>query len=811
MKRSLIAAVLLCLAAAAPAPAADPGQGPTRPTPPTTTDDSFHTRANAAWLGPRMRRPAAGSQVPPYFEDVSVHDPAIVEADGRYYIFGSHLSAARSDDLLRWESIADGVTPQNPLFDNVLVDLQETLAWAESDTLWAPDVIRLGDGRWYMYYNACRGDSPRSALGLAVADRPEGPYRDLGILLRSGMWGLPSEDGTIYDARVHPNTVDPDVFFDAQGNLWMVYGSYSGGIFILKLDPATGRQLPGQGYGKRLTGGNHARIEGATIVHDPRTRWYYLFTSFSGLAADGGYNVRVARSRAPDGPYLDGNGTDMATVMADPSLPLFDDASIAPHGNKLIGNFRFDRKLGEPGDGDGRGYVSPGHNSVHRDPATGRWFLVFHTRFPGRGEAHQVRTHEMSINADGWPVVAPHRHGGKPPRRMLRPEVAGDWKLVAHDKPISASVPASRDLTLGADGRISGALDGRWHLSNHALTLALDDGRRASGVLSWQWNETAQDEVPTFSATGPDGIALWGSRLPQRTTQQALQDILADVTLPQSTGVDLALPTHAMRGATLSWHSDDPQWIDHGGGVTRPTSSQGDRTVRLAATAHLRGQRATRTFAVTVKAQRSDGLVARYRFDGDLADASGQRPAGSVAGALIDMVGGSIAFPAGVSGQAARFDGASGVRLAPGLIQGHRYSVAFWLNPEALSVFTPTFFGARDPDHWISFLPMGHAGVGGHSMLWSGTAWYDAGLGVTTPIGEWSHIAFTVDAGELRVYVDGQLRYAGGGFPDVFTGSDGVFSLGSNWWDIPYRGLIDELHVYETVLDARQVQALAQP
>jgi arabinan endo-1,5-alpha-L-arabinosidase len=96
-------------------------------------------------------------------------------------------------------------------------------------------VIQLADGRFYMYYNACKGDSPRSALGVAVADRVEGPYEDLGILLKSGHRAGegPSEDGTTYDARVHPNAVDPDVFFDNEGKLWMLYGSYSGGIFIL--------------------------------------------------------------------------------------------------------------------------------------------------------------------------------------------------------------------------------------------------------------------------------------------------------------------------------------------------------------------------------------------------------------------------------------------------------------------------------------------------------------------------------------------------------------------------------------------------
>ena len=61
-------------------------------------------------------------------------------------------------------------------------------------------------------------------------------------------------------------------------------------------------------------GGNHARIEGAYVLYSPQSQYYYLFCSFGGLDAAGGYNIRVSRSRSPDGPYVDGAGTDMATV-----------------------------------------------------------------------------------------------------------------------------------------------------------------------------------------------------------------------------------------------------------------------------------------------------------------------------------------------------------------------------------------------------------------------------------------------------------------------------------------------------------------
>jgi len=74
------------------------------------------------------------------------------------------------------------------------------------------------------------------------------------------------------------------------------------------MNPSTGKQYPGQGYGKKLLGANHSRIEGPYIQYSPDTGYYYLFLSFGGLTADGGYNIRVARSQNPDGPYYDAEG-----------------------------------------------------------------------------------------------------------------------------------------------------------------------------------------------------------------------------------------------------------------------------------------------------------------------------------------------------------------------------------------------------------------------------------------------------------------------------------------------------------------------
>lgn len=456
------------------------------------------------------------------FTEVGVHDPSVVVDNGTFYVFGSHLAAAKSTDMMNWTGIADGVNAANPLIPDVFTQLAETLGWAQTNTLWAPDVIRLDDGKYYMYYNACKGDSPRSALGIAVADKIDGPYVNKAVLLKSGMWGEAGADGTIYDATKHPNTVDPNVFRDKEGKLWMIYGSYSGGIFILAMDPATGMPLPNQGYGKHLLGGNHARIEGAYVQYSPQSGYYYMFTSFGGLDANGAYNMRVARSRNPDGPYVDGKGTDMATVKSNPALPLFDDASIAPHGQKLLGNHQFALAAGETG--TPLGYVSAGHNSSYYDPVKKQYFLIFHTRFPGMGDFHQVRVHEMFINEDGWPVVAPFRYvplsksapvGGVPKSAIVAAsEAAGTYKMVNHGKDITAAIKPSQVVKLSSNGRVTGAVKGLWSYrggNNISLTV---EGTKAvySGVLSRQWNSNANAFTVTFTAQNADGVSLWGAR-----------------------------------------------------------------------------------------------------------------------------------------------------------------------------------------------------------------------------------------------------------------------------------------------------------
>ena len=94
--------------------------------------------------------PAQAEEMPsiPKFRDVSVHDPSIIKADdGYYYIYGSHMAAARSADLIDWEYISKDATNAGcTLVENVQTQMKEALSYARTKTFWAPDVVRLESG-----------------------------------------------------------------------------------------------------------------------------------------------------------------------------------------------------------------------------------------------------------------------------------------------------------------------------------------------------------------------------------------------------------------------------------------------------------------------------------------------------------------------------------------------------------------------------------------------------------------------------------------------------------------------------------------
>lgn len=454
------------------------------------------------------------------FGNVSVHDPSIIRTpEGMYYIIGSHMGGAKSPDLIRWTQVGSSVQDQ-PYFRHITEELAEALDWADTETFWAGDYLQLPDGRYLMYYCVCQGSCPQALIGYAVSDSPEGPFTDLGVLRRSNGYGQPYDPGdgsTIYfDIANMPNCIDPHVFYDASGErLWMVYGSYSGGIFILEMNPEDGSILPREKqpasiaenwpYGRRLAGGS-CDMEAPYILYSPETEYYYLFLSMGGLGQQDGYNVRVARSTTPYGPYYDERGQNIVNARGNNTV-------MYRYGLKVMGNHRFLPGEGEAGTaGD---YMSPGHNSAYYDPLTKRYFLIFHTRFSATGEYHEVRVHQMQMTASGWPVVAPLRYAGEMPSSCSdAEELAGTYQFIDLGTGESKEIIESQAVTLHADGTVDGAVSGTWALlegeTPNALTMTLGT-TTYDGCAFYQYDEYTSSFKWTFALTGGrTNHMLWG-------------------------------------------------------------------------------------------------------------------------------------------------------------------------------------------------------------------------------------------------------------------------------------------------------------
>ncbi|WP_336788016.1 LamG-like jellyroll fold domain-containing protein [Paenibacillus sp. MMO-177] len=814
--------------------------------------------------GASSNKPGEGGEpAAPTFSNVSVHDPSIVKAGDTFYVFGSHIEAAKSTDLMNWTTFTNGyTTPNNVIFGDLSNNLAASFKWAgenDSDSkggfsVWAPDVIWNKDyvnadgtkGAYLLYY--CTSSTYiRSAIGYAVSKNIEGPYTYVGTIVYSGFtagdaydansvinkkWtntNIPQliEDGKLSGSSDkwfngdgsfaninYPNAIDPQLLRDKEGKLWMTYGSWSGGIFTLEIDPATGKAIyPGTDsttadgrlvdryFGTKIAGGYYKSGEGPYMVYNKQTDYYYLFETLGWLGADGGYNMRLYRSKNPDGPFVDAAGKD-AVLPGDTDHSAF--------GNKLMGNFLFKREVGDPGTGIGYGYVSPGHNSFYQDPDTGKMFLVFHTRFPQRGEIHEVRVHQMFMNKDGWPVVTPYRYAGESLEKVNRQDLTGEYKFINHGKGTTADIVESSYITLTKNNKVTGDTKGTWKATGRNEAELTLDGVTYKGVFVKGWDPTAARFVMTFTAISKDGVAVWGSKQEEKTDSEVVADIIADLNVGDTSRViaDLDLPTEGTRHASIAWTSSNEDVVSSAGVVVRPMPGAESAVITLTASIQKGSVTGTKSFTLTVLPYEAAKLAAKYSFENDLTESTGSFGAGTVTGNRIDNSGGSISYTAGIEGNALVLDGASGVRLPNKLIAGNQYSVSLWVKPDQLTTYTTTFFGAKDGNNWVSLVPQGP--VGNNTMVWSGSGvWYDGIAGVTIPAGKWSHLAYSVDNGTLKVYVNGELKFTGSNFPDIFTGTDSVFSLGVNWWDTPFKGQLDELQVFEGAFNPMQVAELA--
>ena len=515
---------------------------------------------------------------PSALKRVSVHDPSIVwdQATSTYYIFGSHRAAAKCNNMMSWEAFtapwatatskdaanADAFT--TPEVTKVTKGGKEydlnfnAFAWSARGSesysvdgmMWAPDVIynkKLGK---YCMYLSINGDGWYSSIIMLTADNIAGPYRYQAPVVMSGFRSgdsykstdleivlgeqasLPERYAPTDNYGNHwPNAIDPCVFYDEDGNLLMSYGSWSGGIFMLQLDEETGLRDYDVDYelsatsdpyfGKKIAGGSYVSGEASYIEYIGG--YYFLFMTYGGLEAAGGYQMRVFRSLNPDGPYVDSKG----------SSALYDSYQLnfgagENDGNRGVNIFGAYSKWGNlltGGANEASGERAQGHNSIIA-AEDGRTYLVYHTRFQDWGEGHQVRVHQVYQNEEGWLVAAPFEYTGEgvksagiaAAQKVATADIAGNYKLLAHRYGLDHAakeyaVPV--DITLNADGTISGDATGTWSIKTGTSYITINLGSDYKGVMVPQTLEPTDTKVPCFTALdSKTGVTIWGYKVP---------------------------------------------------------------------------------------------------------------------------------------------------------------------------------------------------------------------------------------------------------------------------------------------------------
>lgn len=290
----------------------------------------------------------------------SLPDPTIIKAgDGNYYLYATedikNTPIHRSKDLINWELVGTAFTDETrPTFE-------------PRGGLWAPD-INYVNGRYVLYYSmSVWGGEWTCGIGVAIADKPEGPFTDQGKLFRSNE----------IDVK---NSID-QFYIEEGGKKYLFWGSFRGLYAIelsddgLSLKPgAEKRQVAGTAY------------EGVYI--HKRNGFYYMFASIGSCCAglNSTYTTVVGRSRDLFGPYLDKQGRSM----------------MENHHEVVIGKNEH--------------FVGTGHNSEIVQDSKGQDWILYHAVSVMNPKGRVLMLDQVRWEND-WPDI----DGGTPSLKAVKP------------------------------------------------------------------------------------------------------------------------------------------------------------------------------------------------------------------------------------------------------------------------------------------------------------------------------------------------------------------------------------------------------
>jgi beta-xylosidase len=242
-------------------------------------------------------------------------DPFVLRVPEKgFYAYGTNgklgnVQLLQSYNLSKWREVGDAMS--------------SLPNWATSGRTWAPEVLPLTDGRWAMYYTARCTASNRQAIGVALADSPEGPFVDAA--------GRPLVD------QDEGGSIDASPFVDVNGKtylLWKNDGNAIGvdtWIYLQEMDPDNPTRLTGKAVRliKQDQSWEGKMVEGPFLWL--RDRRYYLFYSANAFDKSE-YGEGYAMANSVTGPYTKAPENPILRSRSDAIGP--GHASMFEHGGR---------------------------------------------------------------------------------------------------------------------------------------------------------------------------------------------------------------------------------------------------------------------------------------------------------------------------------------------------------------------------------------------------------------------------------------------------------------------------------------------
>ncbi len=553
-------------------------------------------------------------------EEIEANGGSIAEYTKVYYVFGTQLSFAKSYDLANWTSFETNLHQAATLTAALTKEAQysgHTTADALRENCWAPDVIWNPTMKKWCMYLTVNGATYNSSIVLLTAETLDGNWTYVGPVVFSGFgWGSNNTSLTDYaaimgtstvDARYEQNTqggkdsgkmlygmnaIDACAIFDGD-RLYMTYGSWFGGIYMLELDPATGLRKKTQDgrsiyedcitytegssiqasakytvytdryMGIHIAGGHSATGEGSYIqkIGD----WFYLFMSYGGYAPNGGYNMRLFRSRTITG-FTDNDVSDQGNfvgyqdVGGTTAMVLNSDTS--NRGEEGSTGLRM--MTGYTWSWWDFSYVAQGHNSAFVDD-DGRAYLVYHNKYMDGTAFHVMKVHELFVNADGWLATAPFEYTkgvDEIAKGLTAADFEGDWgylfmtrnsggygnpvqegKIAVSAQDANGKVTGSSTDTVPTNGG-NKTVGFEYDPQTGAFLFRPSGNYNHRGYVIWQNLEGTNIKTLAFTVVSSDSSSFskytyWGYKYPDATTAGKYSASLA---LPDKMGPGSRLP-----------------------------------------------------------------------------------------------------------------------------------------------------------------------------------------------------------------------------------------------------------------------------